>query len=683
MKARGFSWQAIRTLVAPGFAFLCVAALWIALDASRCDAIAPLVPELPIRVGTTELPASLDPADAYDYYSWEVLQNVGSGLLTRVPGTTELVPGLATAMPEVSPDGLVYTVTLRSGLQFPDGTPFDAHAVKWSLDRVAALGGGPSWYVTEFLSEVQVVDSTTVRFDLHEPFYLFPALLALPAYFPVSPSCFPADQFDPTSACGGIGPYSLTVWSQGATLELDAYAGYYGPAPKSASVIVQYHYSVGDLRSALELGDMDVAWKTLTPEDYEELRSDPALRVVEGGSSYIRYLCFNTTASPFDSAKVRTALSAAPDRETTAQQVYPNTLSPLYSMVPGGMWSHRDSFLDLYGPRNLTETRTLLRQAGYSETNKLEMDLWYAQDHYGPQEPALAAALAADIEESGIVSVTVRSADWATYLNQMASGSMPAFLLGWYPDLMDPDNYTWPFAHSSSSGGLGIFYDNPSMDSLLEAGRGATPIQGAAREAIYVDIQELWVEEAPTVPLLEGTVIAVSQERIRDIVISPEGMLHYSTIWRDAKVSETIGPAGGSLTSYNGDTLLEFPAGAFTRPVIVTHSRAPRESPGGNLTSTGDEFELTAVYSDTGAPAQLAPGHFYTATLHYSDAAARRLDQSTLALYYWDTHSWVREPTSQVNPGANTLTGKPDHFSRWAVFGETNRVYLPLVIRDS
>jgi peptide/nickel transport system substrate-binding protein len=672
MKSKVPPSQVRRTIVAGGFTVLCLAVLWMAFDVTRSQAITPQVPDLPIRIGTTELPTSLDPADAYDFHSWEILQNIASGLLMPVPGTTELAPGLAKAMPEVSPDGLVYTVTLRSALWFPDGTPFDAYAVKWSIDRVAALAGGPSWFVTEFVSEVQVVDSTTVRFVLNEPYYLFPTLLASPTYFPVSPNCFPAGDFDPTSDCGGIGPYRLTIWGHGATLELDAYAGYYGPAPKSASVIVQYHYDVGDLRAELELGNMDIAWKTLTPEDYEELRADPAFNVVEGGSSYIRYICYNTITPPFDGAGVRAALGAAVDRETTAQQVYLNTLSPLYSMVPSGMWSHRDAFLDLYGQRNLTETRTLLQQAGYSETNKLMMDLWYAEEHYGPMEPDLAAALAADIEESGMVSVTVRHTDWATYRNRISAGSMPVFLLGWYPDFLDPDNYTWTFAHSSSSGGLGIFYDNPTMDSLLEAGRVATPIQGAAREAIYVDIQELWAEEAPTIPLLQGALIAVGQERIRDIVISPGGTLLYSTIWRDTSVSETIDPSGGSLTSYDGHTVLEFPAGALTSTVVMTLTPVSTAPLGRDLASIGRSYELSAVYLDTGEPARLAPGYTYSVTAHYSAADVAAVDESRLALFSWNGSQWAREPSSQVHLGNMTVTTTPDHFSLWAVLAETH-----------
>jgi len=515
---------------------LLIAALWVALDTYSAKAQGQNAAQQSLIIGTTEDITSLDPAEAYSFHDWEILYNVGSGLLTYVPGTTELAPGLAITMPEVSPDGLVYTFTLRSGLQFPDGTAFYADAVKWSIDRVIALRGDPSGLVTNFVSEVQVVDSTTVRFVLNQPSALFPMLVATAPYYPVSPNCFPTYQFDPNSTCGGLGPYTIVTWTQGISVELRANPGYYGPRPQTPSIIVRYFDSASDMRQALEDGEIDVAWRTLTPADYQELRANPNFNVVEGGGSHIRYLCFNTTTSPFDDARVRTALAAAVDRQTIAHEVFSDTMSALYSMVPEGMWSHCDAFLDLYNQRNLGQARTLLRQAGYSETNKLVMDLWYPLEHYGPLEPDFAAALKANIEETGMVSVTLRSVDWSTYLSNIGAGTMPVFLLGWWPDYLDPDNYTWPFVHSTSSGNFGIFYNNPEMDNLLEEGRATTPIQGAAREAIYVDIQELWAEEAPTIPLLQGTLIAVTQDDVRDVIISPSGLLPYFTMGRYHKV---------------------------------------------------------------------------------------------------------------------------------------------------
>jgi len=150
-------------------------------------------------------------------------------------------------------------------------------------------------------------------------------------------------------------------------------------------------------------------------------------------------------------------------------------------------------------------------------------------------------------------------------------------------------------------------------------------------------------------------------------------------IW--SRISDTIGTGGGSLTSYYGDTTIQIPAGAITDTVVITQSPAYGMPPGGNLTGIGHVFDATAVYSSTGQPAQIAFGHTYTVTVQYTDAEKGPAIENTLALYYWDGSQWVKESSSVVDNIANTVTATPDHFSLWAVLGETRRVYLPLIMR--
>jgi peptide/nickel transport system substrate-binding protein len=487
-----------------------------------------------LTIGTTDDVSSLDPAEAYGTGSWEVLYNVASGLLSYVPGTTEITPGLATALPEVSPDGLVYTFTLKSGLQFPDGTDFDAYAVAESINRVMEHGGEAKSLVTDYVSAVEAVNSTTVRFTLEEPTAFFPALVAMAPYYPVSigGECFDPDDLDPGCTCGGIGPYTIVNWDQGVSLELEANPDYYGPAPETSHVFVRYYTTTEDLRQALEEHDVDVAWRGLTPQDYEELKLEPDFDVLEGDGGLIRYLAFNTITDtpPFSTTNVRRAIAAAIDRDSIAQDVFTGTMASLYSMVPQGMWSHKDSFSDLYGERNLAEAVSLLATEGYTEDNKLEFELWYPLDHYGSTEPDLAAALEQDLEESGVISVTIRGEEWSAYRDLYTSGELPAFLLGWWPDYMDPDNCTWPFAHSGDSDDFGIFYSNPEMDSLLEGGRENTPVHGVGRQGIYEDIQDLWAAEAPTIPLLQGLDRAAVWDGVQGVMFSPSGLLPYFTM---------------------------------------------------------------------------------------------------------------------------------------------------------
>ena len=169
--------------------------------------------------GTTEKITDVDPANAYDFHTWEIFQNINRGLLSYRPGTTELIPGLAESY-SVSDSGDVYTFHLRQGINFSDGTPFDANVVKWSIDRVMRIAGDPSWLVTDFVESVDVVDDYTVRFNLFGPVGFFPSLVASVPYMPVNPNIYPPDSFvnDPSELVGGelvgLGPYRVVSFKR-------------------------------------------------------------------------------------------------------------------------------------------------------------------------------------------------------------------------------------------------------------------------------------------------------------------------------------------------------------------------------------------------------------------------------------------------------------------------------------
>lgn len=144
----------------------------------------------------------------------------------------------------------------------------------------------------------------------------------------------------------------------------------------------------------------------------------------------------------------------------------------------------------------------------------------------------------------------------------------------------------------------------------------------------------------------------------------------------------TIPPGGGSLTSPADRTTYTFAPGTFPSTVVITHT--PRLAGGipspGNLTGIGHFFDVSAVYSDTGQPAY--PSQPYTVKVQYTETEQGPAIENTLALYSWNGSRWEEEPISVVDTVNNILTATPDHFSLWAVLGETRRVYLPIVLRN-
>jgi peptide/nickel transport system substrate-binding protein len=480
----------------------------------------------PLIIGTTDSVTDLDPAQSYDFHTWEIHHNTMDTLLNYVPGTTELEPGLAESY-TVSDDGLEYTFKLRKGLKFPDGTAFNADAVVWSINRVMRLEGDPNWLVTSFVDSIEKVDDNTVKFVLTDAVGFFPLLVATQPYSPVSPECYPENEFDVDSTCGGVGKYVIKAWERDVEMELVANPDYYGEAPAHPHVIVRYFADSTAMRLALEAGDIDVAWKTMTPSDYDDFRDNADYNYHEGSGPYIRYICFNTTTAPFDNPKVREAISLAVDRDTISGTVYQGTHQNLYSMVPMGMVGHTDSFPE----RDLAKAKSLLAEAGFDESNPLVMDFWWTPDHYGPTEGDVAAVIKEALEETGVIQVTLQSAEWATYTDYFGPGTMPVFLLGWYPDYLDPDNYTSAFAECGASDDLGIFYCNEDMDELLLKARYSTDM--TEREQTYAEVQDLWTTEAPTIPFTQGLLIVVTQKNVSGVKLDPTLFLHYFTLSKE------------------------------------------------------------------------------------------------------------------------------------------------------
>ena len=136
----------------------------------------------------------------------------------------------------------------------------------------------------------------------------------------------------------------------------------------------------------------------------------------------------------------------------------------------------------------------------------------------------------------------------------------------------------------------------------------------------------------------------------------------------------------GDSTTYTFSSNLVSHATLLTDTLIVTHTgrysgRIPTHI---GLTDVGHAFENAGTYSSTG---QLAQPGLFTVTVEYDQAKLGTAIEDRLALYSWDGLQWIKEPSSVVDTANNFVTATLDHFGLWAVLGETNRVFLPLVVR--
>ncbi len=483
-----------------------------------------------IVIGTTDKVSDLDPANAYDFFTWEVFYNTMEAPLGYIPGTTKLEKKLITNY-EVSNEGKVYILHLRKDLKFADGTPCTAKDLKWSIERVARIQGDPSWFVLDFMEDVKVLDTYTLEIDLKKPVSFYPAVLAVPTYAPIPSSKYPPDKISSDNTAGGVGPYKIVKFVRDQELILETNPYYYGASPKTKTVVIKFYKDATALRLALQSGEIDVAWRTLNPSDIISLKKNSNYKVWEGAGSYIRYIVFNTKMPPLDNRLVRQALAAALDRQSIVQKVFLGTVEPLYSLVPKGMWSHKDSFKDKYGASpDLELAKKLLKKAGYSENHKLRITLWYTPSHYGSTEADVASLIKEAWEKTGLVEVTVKSAEWSTYLELTRKGQLPVTLYGWYPDYLDPDDYLYPFLHTGANRWLGNPFSNNTVDELLDKAQIET--SQTKRAQLYEKVQDILADQAWIVPIFQGKLYAVSKRSVGGIVLDPMMLLRYYLIYK-------------------------------------------------------------------------------------------------------------------------------------------------------
>ena len=462
-------------------------------------------------VGGTEVPSHLDPAVVYELYASNILFNTTNRLVEAQPGTGEIGPGIAEEW-EVSDDDLTYTFTLREGVTFHDGSDLTSEDVKWSLERAVNINHPESAaFLLGGIETIETPDDYTVVITLTEPSATFLPRLnytvatILPSDGDVytapdqpleEPSAGEAEEFINDQEIVGSGPYELTQYTPGESLTLEAFDDYWGEPPAIDTVQIQFFESSAQMTNAMSAGEIDFNYNEFTPAERTALGQEDGLTITEQDGGLIRYIVIDVTAAPYDDPEVRRAMSAAIDRQRIIEEVFEGAGAPLYSMVPSAFDESVDYMSDI--------------EAEAPEGTEIE--LWYPLNKYGDTEPDVAETIARSLEEAGF-TVTTQSADWAAeYSDNTTTGTYSAYLLGWYPDYVDPDAYIDPFY-----GGEYIpYYQDDEMKDLIRQ-QQTQEIDSEERAQTFDQIQQKAAEDMPYIPLYEQGQIAYHADSVTGV----------------------------------------------------------------------------------------------------------------------------------------------------------------------
>ncbi|MCU0521248.1 MAG: ABC transporter substrate-binding protein [Anaerolineae bacterium] len=251
-------------------------------------------------------------------------------------------------------------------------------------------------------------------------------------------------------------------------------------------------------------------------------------------------------ARPLWTPELKQAFAAAIDREVIVDRVFEGRNTPAYHMVPAGYPYATEPFLDKYGTRDLEMAKALLTDAGYTEANPFVVDLWYPPEHYGTTTADVMQVIKEQLEETGLMQVNLQSQNWAEYVNAFVEGeAYPVFMLGWFPDFVDPDTWLTPFSSCIQSPDNGVNYCDEKMDELLL--KAAASSDPAVREATYAEIGVYYAEQVPTLPLFFEPEFITYRDGVEGVTIGAPFEFNYNVL--------SFG-AGASPASGNTDTII-------------------------------------------------------------------------------------------------------------------------------
>lgn len=499
----------------------------LALGLSLC--LANVAQAQDLRISMYADITGLDPHDTSDNISYSVQSGIFERLF-QFDAKMTLTPWLATAYTS-NEDATQFTITLRDGVTFQDGTPFDAEAVKANLDRLADQSKGlkrNSLY--RMINTVTVLAPNKVQIDLNESFGAFINTLAHPSAVMWSPAIL--KQYPEESQLRlhpvGTGPFKFVAWQPGKAVTMAKYTGYWNKGwPKVDNVIFSPSPEDATRVAALKSGQVDAIYP-LPSDLIGTVQSDSKLAIQRDPSIYLYYMAINTQHKALADVRVRQAINYAINRDLWLKVGFAGMGTPATSAIPAGV-----QFYQKQGEPNYRyapdEAKALLKAAGYP--NGLDLKLWSTN--------ATASVRAAQFLKAQLATVGIRVA-----VTPMDSGTRNAKLWGVKdPKQAEYDLYYGGWSTSTGDADWALrplfateswvptsynvsYYSNPAVDKAIAGGLAtADPTK---RAASYAEAQTLLWKDAPIAFLGTPDNLVGKTKALSGVSMLPDGNLLFT-----------------------------------------------------------------------------------------------------------------------------------------------------------
>ena len=478
-----------------------------------------------VTVALAEAPDALDPTVAATYVGRIVFANMCEKLYDVGEGL-EIVPQLASDLPEVSADGKTYTIPLREAT-FNDGTTFDAEAVKTTLEHYIEAPKSARSAELASVKSVEAVDDHTVKVELKAPYAPFTSILADRSGMILSPTQLKklGDDFADDPVC--VGPFEFKDRPSSDQIELTKSEDYYDADQVKLDGVKFLAVTQPNVRAAnLRSGDVDIADRVAVP-DVETLQDEQGVElepVTSLGYQGITINVSNTSGAgtpsdrPADnplasSPELREAFALSLDRDTINDVVYQG------QYVPGCTPISPDSPYapDIECPeQDLDRARQLVEKSGVPTPIPLELVVEAANS----ESAKLGTVIQSMAKEAGF-DVKVRPTEFTTALDQAAQGDFTTFQVGWSGRL-DPDQNIAPFWDPTSA----LNYSGANyadVQDLIEQERATT--DEAKRRDIFQQLAESFLEHNNIIYLYHPQVVMGRRTAVTGIDYFGDGLI--------------------------------------------------------------------------------------------------------------------------------------------------------------
>jgi len=467
-----------------------------------------------LKVAETAVVTTWDPALSTSV-EMAYMANIYEPLLyVNPPGSSELYkPALATNW-SVSDNGLTYTFYLRQGVKFHDGEPFNAEAVKASIEYIQSKGAQLNWAAVD---EVYILNEYTVQLKLKYSVPLLRMAAAERGAWMISPKAIEkGTEWFELGNEAGTGPYMLESWKPTEEIVLTRFKDWWGKEPENGfdKILIKIVAESVVQRQMLEAGEVDVA-KAVPVEAIPALRENPETEVVIKPGLRLFNMYLNVQRPPLDNKLVRQAISYAIPYQDLRDIAAPDGLSaPSRGIVPGGIWPS-DPALKQY-TYNLDKAKELLAKAGFPGGIDRKFILTWCSEN--PSEERFVPLIKESLSKIGI-EVELKSYLWAQQW-ALAKETPPAeaqdmfVLMNWA---------TWPDGYSMLEvmevekqplWNLSYWYRPDKYDALVDEAYRLTDVDPARSKSLYLQAQSYLIEEAPVVFLYNYNELAYMRSSV-------------------------------------------------------------------------------------------------------------------------------------------------------------------------